>query len=396
MSKIAELDDYRVGKTMGSVAPNDKELKSDNVRYRRGFSVGRKKKNKETLQTSLSDSALRKEIKSLIQEYKRTQDSALYTQILDRWQIYTDRQIADAEDEEYVFLETEDGDYTIGKKYSKSNLQSAQDYVNENYDNMEVVGKDEEGSVYIAEKADKAKKDDEVEVIGDSLKSVKNMSTDTNSYKLMRVSDSQYAVHKDGDAAYKLIKVADHWGCTCQSYYYRGTCKHLDLLKGKVADSELAAKTYSRKDVGAVLYAVKDALGERKYEASGDYRRGLEKVPNVPIVVEDSAEGFAELKRRLESGGAQIMVADSSVVRCYVGGVPAVFVRAADGQMATVLLSTTGSAAENKRLRDCAKRKGMRLVEGGLFAADGTLIRCADEAAVYKQLGEKYKEPNER
>ncbi len=59
MSKIAELDDYKLGKQMGLTSDPDKNLKSDNNNYRKGFNVGRKNKSKETLEHAFSDSALR-------------------------------------------------------------------------------------------------------------------------------------------------------------------------------------------------------------------------------------------------------------------------------------------------------------------------------------------------
>ena len=393
MSKIAELDTYKLGKSMGEVTPNEKELKTDNEVYRRGFKVGRKAVNKDRLETALHDSAdLRREIKSLIKEYRRTQDSALYAQIIDKYQLFSDMQIKDAEDEEFVLYEDESGETQLGKKYSKNNLDGAKQYLEENTD-TEIVGKDEDGNVYIGEKADKAKKENEKDVIDDN-----NKFTTMNDYKLIRVSDSQYNVHKDGDTSYKLIKVKDHWGCTCTGYYYRGACKHLDMLKGKVADSELAASadTYTREQIKAVADKVGKVLDGKRWEVSGDYRRGLDKIGYAPIVVEDSAEGFGAVKDKLVEDGFIVMVADSNLIRGYCGNVPTVLMRAADGQMATFLLSTTGSVEENKRLRDCAKKKGYRLVENGLFDSAGNLMRCSDEKSIYNYLGEKYKEPSER
>lgn len=392
MSKIAELDDYKIGKTKGECDANDKRLKSDNNNYRKGFYVGRKNKSKQTLEEAFSDSALRSELKSLIATYRKTKDSAIYSKIIDMYSQYSDRHIADADDEEYILMETQSGEVTIGKKYKKGNLESAKEYLDNNED-TEIVGKDEEGSVYIAEKEDEAKKDNEKDIIGDNNKN-KNMSD----YKLTRISDSQFNVVKDNANAYKLIKVKDHWSCTCDSYYYRGACKHLDMLKGKVADSELAAKVenHTRREVELVADSLKRVLDSYKWEVSGDYRRGCDTISNVPIVVECSDSQFKQIANDIDQARFAKIIADSSIIRGYYDNIPVVLVRAADGQMATHLLSTTGTKQENLRLRDCAKKKGYRLVENGLFDSAGRLINTPTEESIYRALGEQYKKPSER
>lgn len=393
MSKIAELDSYKLGKQLGKTADNpDKDLKSDNNNFRKGFLVGRKNKSKEKLETAFSDSALRSELKSLISQYRKTKDSATYSKVIDLYQEYSDRHITDADDEEFVLYEDERGDTQLGKKYSKKNLENAKEYLDENQD-LEIVGKDEEGNVYIGEKEDKAKKEDEKEVIDDN-----NKKTMDNNYKLTRISDSQFSVSKEGDAAYKLIKIKDHWSCTCTGYYYRGACKHLDLLKGKVADSELAAKieSHSRREVELVADSIKRVLDGYKWAVSGDYRRGCETISSMPIVVECSDSQFKDIADNMDNARFAKLIADSSIIRGYYDNVPVVLIRAADGQMATHLLSTTGSKEENLRLRDCAKKKGYRLVENGLFDSAGNLINTPDEESIYRVLGERYKKPSER
>ena len=394
MSKIAELDDYKLGKQLGATRDPKHDLKSDNNNYRKGFYVGRKHKSKETLENAFSDSALYTNLKSAIAQYRKTKDSATYNRVLDLYQEYSNRHISDADDEEFVLMESENGEPVLTKKYKKENLANAKQYLDENTD-TEIVGKDDEGSVYIAEKDDDAKKEDEKKVIGDSNKNNNKMS---ENYKLTRISDSQFTVSKDGDATYRLIKVKDHWGCTCQGYYFRGACKHLDMLKGKVADSELVARVenHTRRECELVADSLKRVLDGHKWAVSGEYRRGCETVTSLPIVVECSDSEFKTIENGIDGARFAKMVADSSIIRGYYDNVPVVLIRAADGQMATHLLSTTGTKEENMRLRDCAKKKGYRLVENGLFDSAGNLVNTPDEQTIYRVLGERYKQPNER
>lgn len=392
MSKIAELDDYKLGKQLGATRDPKHDLKSDNNNYRKGFYVGRKHSSKETLENAFSDSALRSELKTLISEYRKTKDSATYARVIELYSEFSNRHIADADDDEYVLMES-DGEPVLTKKYKKENLASAKEYLDENTD-TEIVGKDEEGSVYIAEKDDDAKKEDERKVIGDNNKK-DNMD---NNYKLTRINDSQFTVSKDGDATYRLIKIKDHWGCTCQGYYFRGTCKHLDMLKGKVADSELVARveSHTRRECELVADSLKRVLDGHKWAVSGEYRRGCETVSSLPIVVECSDSEFKNIENEIDGARFAKMVADNSIIRGYYDNIPVVLIRAADGQMATHLLSTTGTKEENMRLRDCAKKKGYRLVENGLFDSAGNLVNTPDEQTIYRVLGEPYKKPNER
>ena len=115
----------------------------------------------------------------------------------------------------------------------------------------------------------------------------------------------------------------------------------------------------------------------------------------MPIVVECSDSQFKDIADNMDNARFAKIIADSSIIRGYYDNVPVVLIRAADGQMATHLLSTTGSKEENLRLRDCAKKKGFRLVENGLFDSAGNLINTPDEESIYRALGEIYKKPSE-
>ena len=59
-------------------------------------------------------------------------------------------------------------------------------------------------------------------------------------------------------------------------------------------------------------------------------------------------------------------------------------------------LYATGSKQWNVVMRQIAKRKGMKLNQYGLYRADGSLIPARSEQEIFRHLGIKYKEPNQR
>jgi DNA polymerase/3'-5' exonuclease PolX len=105
---------------------------------------------------------------------------------------------------------------------------------------------------------------------------------------------------------------------------------------------------------------------------------------------------FKKLADRLDRERFCLLLQDGNMVRGYFDRVPTVFLRVNKGRMATCLLSTTGGAEENARLRNIAKVMGYRLVSDGLYDSNGNLIETPTERDIYEKLGEKYKEPTER
>ena len=217
-------------------------------------------------------------------------------------------------------------------------------------------------------------------------------------YTLNKVSDSVFSVLKDGKQEYELKRINGHWACTCSGYYYRGTCKHIDMLKGRVADSELSLENevYTSGEIEKIKAAVEPIFEGVNHEYSGDYRRGLGIVQSAVIIVECDVNQFKSLVDKLDKERFCVMIQDDNMTRGYFDRVPTIFLRVDKGRMATCLLSTTGSAEENARLRNIAKVMGYRLVSEGLFDGNGKLIETPTEKAVYEKLGERYKEPNER
>lgn len=190
MSKISQLDDYKMGKLKGRCTdlPEKEHLNTSDENYRRGYKVGKKAGSKDTLNNAFSDSA-RNQLKSLIARYRKTKDSALFDEIVAQYQSYTQAKgisdstkselkkliaqyrktkdsdiynqitskfhnvniIKDDEDDNLVLLESEDGDYVIAKKFVKEDLEGADNYLKENPD-KKIIGKDEDGGVLVADK----------------------------------------------------------------------------------------------------------------------------------------------------------------------------------------------------------------------------------------------------
>lgn len=217
-------------------------------------------------------------------------------------------------------------------------------------------------------------------------------------YTLNKISDSAYNVLKDGKQEYELKRINGHWACTCSGYYYRGTCKHLDMLKGRVADSELSLENevYTSGEIEKIKKSIEPVFEGYNHEYSGDYRRGLDIVQSGVIIVECGVADFKRLVDSIDKERFCVMIQDDNMARGYFDRVPTIFLRVDKGRMASTLLSTTGSAEENARLRNIAKVLGYRLVSEGLFDSNGKLIETPTEKAIYEKLGEKYKEPENR
>lgn len=185
-SKIAEFDKYKIGKLKGECTnfPEKENLNNSDDAYRRGYCVGKKLGAKKVLERAFSDSS---DIRKLIEQYRKTKDSATYDLIVDSYQRYLSlngrmsdssknklksliskykktkdsniyniiislySKIKDENNDDFVLFEGEDGEVKLGKRFSKEDLKSAKDYIDENED-TKVVGEDEDGSVIVSEK----------------------------------------------------------------------------------------------------------------------------------------------------------------------------------------------------------------------------------------------------
>lgn len=145
-----------------------------------------------------------------------------------------------------------------------------------------------------------------------------------------------------------------------------------------------------------LLMAVRQLPGVDRAELAGSLRRSAETIKDVDILVattepERVMSGFAALPQV-----ADIEVQGPTKTSIRLENGMAVDLRAVTAeQFPYAWLYFTGSKAHNVVLRSRAKERGLRLNEYGLFRGE-TNLPCADEAAIYAELGLAYVPPEMR
>ena len=133
-------------------------------------------------------------------------------------------------------------------------------------------------------------------------------------------------------------------------------------------------------------------------EMAGSLRRHRETVKDIDIVASCKDTDRAALMDFFTNlPGVERVVAKgdtkSSVI--LAKGIPADFRLLKDEQFPYLLHHLTGSAEHNIAMRTLAQRKGIKVSEHGLFRGE-KLIRCKDEADIFKALGMAYVPPELR
>ncbi len=140
------------------------------------------------------------------------------------------------------------------------------------------------------------------------------------------------------------------------------------------------AQRFAR-DLGAL-----DMVG--RAVVAGGIRRGSETVHDIDLVVEtedpqavtDAMRDHPMATELLSSGTGGAAVMTQSGIRVEARFTPA-------SSFGNLLQHLTGSRAHNVRLREMAVRGGLSVSEHGITRPDGEILRCADEEAVYAELG---------
>ena len=178
----------------------------------------------------------------------------------------------------------------------------------------------------------------------------------------------------------------------------------------KTQDKILKAIAYYKKQAGRFLCDAAWETGTvllarlRKHkktiraEIAGSLRRRKEIVGDIDLLASSSAPDVA-MNHFLKSDGIEEVLAHGptkSSVRMEQG-IQVDLRIVADKQFPFALAYFTGSKEHNTTLRGRAKKMGFKLNEYGLFPAKSNRSKaCADETAIYGQLGLAYIEPELR
>ena len=198
---------------------------------------------------------------------------------------------------------------------------------------------------------------------------------------------------------------------TCQE----GTVAGLKGFGAKTQAKILDGIAYRRTVAGRFLYAqAADAVapmwrllesvpGVSRLQVGGSVRRRRETIKDIDFLV--SVE-----KQKDAAGIMEAFVGADDVVDVIAQGETKSSIRVSSGiqmdlrvvddaSFPYALQYFTGSKEHNTALRGIAREKGMKLNEYGLLKVEGDeekLVKCKDEAAIYRKLGMDYIEPELR
>lgn len=202
--------------------------------------------------------------------------------------------------------------------------------------------------------------------------------------------------------------------CTCIGFKYNGSrhpkdaeqrlCKHLKKFKNKLVIEKVKdKKRYPRKTIEMVVEQLKDSILNdksliKKYEICGSWRRGSEMIGDLDVVL--IPKDWEKLSKRISEFSKEVKWEGDKKIGGMLFGLHVDFRNANKETWVSHLLYFTGSKLENIRLRQIAKKKGMKINEYGLWKMVGKKeigrVELETEEELYKKLGEKYKAPNER
>lgn len=188
-----------------------------------------------------------------------------------------------------------------------------------------------------------------------------------------------------------------------------GKIAELDGFGAKMQEKVLAGIAFHRRHQGIHLYYVAEAAANaliehlkseksiQRMEVTGSLRRCKELIKDVDIVV-SSADPKAVMQHFIEAPGVAQVTGHGDTKSSVVmeSGIAADLRVVTDEQFPYALAHFTGSKEHNVAMRQRAKERGLKLNEYGLFKDDGTLVKCKDEAAIYKKLGLSYIPPEMR
>ncbi len=147
-----------------------------------------------------------------------------------------------------------------------------------------------------------------------------------------------------------------------------------------------------------LLELVKAAPGVVRASLGGSVRRRAETVADVDIIA-SAPEAGPVLDALANAPGVAVVIGKGESkcsVRMTDGDLQVDLRVLPDEDFATALHHFTGSKAHHIRLRGLGQDRGLKISEWGVHREDGTKLRVADEAELYRLLGMQYVPPELR
>jgi DNA polymerase/3'-5' exonuclease PolX len=195
-------------------------------------------------------------------------------------------------------------------------------------------------------------------------------------------------------------------------------CKHLMQFKGEihilhsnnqgVTDRPVGPNSHKGKHSRNVIQVLQEDIVKwmsehslyfnAKWEFCGSWRRGAQTIGDIDLLISGSSPHvFVEYLLEKFKNEADEVLLDGRAKSSYVIEGIQVDVRIIpDASWPAALCHFTGPMEENIRLRRIARSKGYTLSEYGLKSNSSVMIPVTSERDIYKLLGEKYLQPNER
>jgi DNA polymerase (family X) len=148
-----------------------------------------------------------------------------------------------------------------------------------------------------------------------------------------------------------------------------------------------------------MLYApLKKSRKVIRIEIGGSIRRKKEVIKDIDIVASSrDPEGVIGLFTKLPAVEHVVAAGDTKASVTLASGIAADLRVVTEEQFPYALQYFTGNQDHNVRLRGIAKKMGLKLNEYGLFRTDdNSLVKCAEEADIYRALGLDYVPPELR
>jgi hypothetical protein len=241
-----------------------------------------------------------------------------------------------------------------------------------------------------------------------------SLPANTKDYKIKSVPNTNtFTVTKISDGTvYTLVpSKPGKLKCDCTAFKFKNKCKHVDLVVSEVGPitegptttnevvKDSTVKRYPRQVVEAFIPKLKTILDPcGHWEVVGSYRRGSPTLKDVDILLVCEHGTFLELDKKLRKLKDYVpTISGKELIRGDYKGIPIDIQRVIAKEWTSYLFYRTGPQAFNISTRSRAKKMGLKLNEHGLFRLDtGKLLPAKTEQDLFKHLGLKYVEPNQR